>query len=116
MWPSLVLGQSEPFSVGHSVCGPECTHASFAAIDSDHDGTLSLGEIKKAAAEQSRFRSTPIMTAADQVRTAASIECQAFAVADKDKDGTLSKDEYLALVERLFKAADVDRRDTQPCG
>jgi len=31
-----------------------------------------------------------------------------FKAADPDNDGTLSKDEYLALVERLFKAADVD--------
>jgi hypothetical protein len=40
------------------------------------------------------------------------LSARAFAVADTDKDGTLSKDEYLALVERLFKAADVDHDET----
>ena len=32
--------------------------------------------------------------------------------ADLDKDGTLSKDEYLAVVEKRFKAADVDHDGT----
>jgi hypothetical protein len=31
-----------------------------------------------------------------------------FAAADPDNDGTLSKDEYLAVVEKRFNAADVD--------
>ena len=31
-----------------------------------------------------------------------------LAAADPDKDGTLSKDEYLAVVEKRFKAADPD--------
>jgi hypothetical protein len=32
--------------------------------------------------------------------------------ADPDNDGTLSKDEYLALVEKRFKAADPDNDGT----
>jgi Ca2+-binding EF-hand superfamily protein len=44
------------------------THASFAAIDSDHDGKLNLDEIKKAAAEQ-------------------------FDALDSDHDGTLTRSE-----------------------
>ena len=35
-----------------------------------------------------------------------------YAVADPDKDGTLSKDEYLAIVEQRFKAADSDNDGT----
>jgi hypothetical protein len=31
-----------------------------------------------------------------------------FAAADQDGDKTLSKDEYLAVVEQWFKSADVD--------
>ena len=34
------------------------------------------------------------------------LSCKDFAAADPDKDGTLSKDEYLAVVEQRFKAAD----------
>ena len=35
-----------------------------------------------------------------------------FAAADPDKDGTLTKDEYLAVVEQRFKAADPDNDGT----
>ena len=35
-----------------------------------------------------------------------------FKVADPDNDGTLSKDEYLAVVEKRFKAADPDNDGT----
>jgi Ca2+-binding EF-hand superfamily protein len=35
-----------------------------------------------------------------------------FAAADADKDGTISKDEYLAVVEQRFKAADTDNDGT----
>ena len=35
-----------------------------------------------------------------------------FAEADRDREGTLSKDEYLALVERWFRAPGVDHEGT----
>jgi hypothetical protein len=35
-----------------------------------------------------------------------------LAAVDADHDGTLSKDEYLALVEQRFKAADADHDGT----
>jgi Ca2+-binding EF-hand superfamily protein len=35
-----------------------------------------------------------------------------FATADPDKDGTLSKDEYLNIVEDRFKAANRDNDGT----
>ena len=35
-----------------------------------------------------------------------------FKAADPDNDGTLTKDEYLAIVEKLFKKADVDNDGT----
>ena len=35
-----------------------------------------------------------------------------FAAADVDKEGTLTKDEYLAIVEQRFKAADADNDGT----
>jgi Ca2+-binding EF-hand superfamily protein len=40
------------------------------------------------------------------------LSARAFAAADTDKDGTLSKEEYLGLVEQLFKAADTDHDGT----
>jgi EF hand len=35
-----------------------------------------------------------------------------FAAADVDKEGTLTKEEYLAIVEQRFKAADTDNDGT----
>ncbi|HKG00300.1 MAG TPA: calcium-binding protein, partial [Xanthobacteraceae bacterium] len=37
---------------------------------------------------------------------------QEFAVVDADKSGTLSKNEYLMVVEKRFKAADPDNDGT----
>jgi Ca2+-binding EF-hand superfamily protein len=40
------------------------------------------------------------------------LSAKEFAAADPDKDGTLTKDEYLAVVEQRFKAADPDNDGT----
>jgi Ca2+-binding EF-hand superfamily protein len=40
------------------------------------------------------------------------LSAKEFAAADRDKDGTLTKDEYLAIVEQRFKAADTDNDGT----
>jgi hypothetical protein len=37
------------------------------------------------------------------------LSAKEFPAADPDKDGTLTKDEYLAVVEQRFKAADPDK-------
>jgi hypothetical protein len=87
--------------------------ASFEAIDRDRDGTIDLDEAKRAAVllfdQLDRHRTGKLsrrqlgygrMTLAE------------FSWADRDHDGTLTKDEYLALVERQFRAADLDRDGT----
>ena len=60
----------------------------FDKLDRDHDGTLDRRELggRLSAAE--------------------------FAAADPDEDGTLSKDEYLKVVETRFKAANPDNDGT----
>ena len=40
------------------------------------------------------------------------LNARQFTAADTDKDGTISKDEYLAVVEQRFKAADADNDGT----
>jgi hypothetical protein len=57
--------------------------ARFDKLDHDGDGTLDPAEV------QGRIGKTQ------------------FKAADTDHDGTLNKDEYLALVEKLFNRADV---------
>ena len=56
----------------------------FDKLDRDHDGTLTRRELRGR------------------------LSAKEFTAADIDKDGTISKDEYLAVVEQRFKAADAD--------
>jgi Ca2+-binding EF-hand superfamily protein len=62
--------------------------AHFDKLDKDKDGTLDANEVKSV------------------------IGAKAFKAADPDNDGTLSKEEYLALVEKLFTKTDVDKDGT----
>ena len=62
--------------------------ALFDKLDRDHDGTLDKRELRGR------------------------LSAKEFAAADPDKDGTLTKDEYLAVVEQRFKAADPDNDGT----
>jgi Ca2+-binding EF-hand superfamily protein len=48
----------------------------------------------------------------DRKETGARIGGKEFKQADPDNDGTLTKDEYLGLVEKLFEAADADKDGT----
>jgi Ca2+-binding EF-hand superfamily protein len=60
----------------------------FDKLDTDKDGTLDVKELKGRLTQKE------------------------FTAADPDNDGTLSKDEYLAVVEKRFKAADPDNDGT----
>ena len=60
----------------------------FDKLDRDHEGTLTRRELRGR------------------------LSAKEFATADTDKDGTISKDEYLAVVEGRFKAADKDNEGT----
>lgn len=62
--------------------------AKFDKMNKDADGTLDAKEVKGI------------------------IGAKTFKAADPDNDGTLTKDEYLALVEKLFNKADVDHDGT----
>ena len=79
--------------------------------DTDHDGTLDLNENNKAAeAEFDKLDSdhgTLDMKELDHRVTRAE-----FLAADKDKDGTLDKAEYLSIVAARFHAANRDNDAT----
>jgi hypothetical protein len=62
--------------------------AHFDKLNKDSDDTLDANEVKGV------------------------IGARIFKAADPDNDGTLSKDEYLALVAKLFDKADVDHDGT----
>ena len=60
----------------------------FGKLDTDNDGTLSDKELRGRLSRKD------------------------FTAADPDQDKTLTKDEYLAVVEQRFKAADKDNDGT----
>jgi Ca2+-binding EF-hand superfamily protein len=86
------------------------------AVDTDHDGTISLAEAKQAAAARFDRLDT------DHDGTLTFLEFQGslsptpsrqeFDTMDKDHDGTVSKEEYLAEVRRLFTKIDTDKDGT----
>jgi Ca2+-binding EF-hand superfamily protein len=87
--------------------------ASFEAIDRDRNGTINLDEAKRAAAilfDQLDRHRTGKLSRTQLGRGRMTLA--EFSWADRDHDGTLTKDEYLALVERQFRVADLDHDGT----
>ena len=82
--------------------------ATVKLFDTDNDGTVDLAEAKKAAGELFDKLNKDKDATLDIKELQGRLSKKDFAAADPDKDGTLTKDEYLALVETRFKAADPD--------
>ena len=83
-----------------------------ARLDTDNDGTVDLDEAKKAAGALFDKLDTDKDGTLDFKELNGRLTHKDFTTADPDNDGTLSKDEYLALVEKRFKAADPDNDGT----
>jgi len=80
-----------------------------ARFDTDHDGSVSLDEAKKAAADEFDKLDRDHDGTLTRRELRGRLSGKSFTAADTDKDGTISKDEYLAVVEKRFKAADADK-------
>ena len=76
--------------------------------DTDHDGTLSVEEIKKAA--DARFEALDRKHEGYLTRSqlAGMVSFQQFRKADSDHGGKLDQAKFLSLVEKLFQNADMD--------
>ena len=83
-----------------------------ALFDTDHDGTVDLNEAKEAASALFDKMDTDKDGTLDSKELKGRVTDKELKAADPDNDGTLSKDEYLALVETRFKAADPDNDGT----
>ena len=81
-------------------------------FDLDADRTLDLGEAKKAAAELFARLDPDHDGTLDKRELKGRLTARELAAADPDHDGTLSLDEYLAVVERRFRAANRDNDGT----
>ena len=77
--------------------------------DADHDGTLSLDEIRKAASARFDALDRDHDGSLDRKELGATVSPQELRQADVDKDGTLDKNEYLTMIEKRFQAADKNR-------
>ena len=75
-------------------------------LDTDHDSTVDLAEAKKAATETFNKLDADKDGTLDLKELGGRVSRKELAAADGDHDKTLDKDEYLALVEQRFKAAD----------
>lgn len=84
------------------------TPSPVARFDTDHDGTVDLAEAKRAAMDMFDKLDADKEGTLDMKELRGRLSRRDFAAADRDHDGTLSKDEYLAIVEQRFKAADTD--------
>ncbi len=81
-------------------------------FDTDNDGTVDLAEAKKAGSDLFDKLDTDHDGTLTFKELHGRMSRKEFAAADPDKDGTLTKEEYLAVVERRFKAADKDHDGT----
>jgi Ca2+-binding EF-hand superfamily protein len=81
-------------------------------FDTDNDGTLDLAEVKKAASNLFVKLDRDHDGTLDKRELAGRLSASELAAADPDRDGTLTSDEYLAVVERRFNAANPDRDGT----
>ena len=86
--------------------------AATTRFDTDNDGTVDLNEAKKAASALFDKLDTDKDGTLDSKELNGRLTHKEFTAADPDNDGTLSKDEYLAVVEKRFKAADPDNHGT----
>jgi Ca2+-binding EF-hand superfamily protein len=82
--------------------------AALKALDTDHDGTVSLGEAQAAASKVFAKLNSDKDATLDAKELGDRIDAAGLKTADPDNDGKLNAEEYANLVATKFKAADVD--------
>jgi|APFre7841882630_1041343.scaffolds.fasta_scaffold44464_2 hypothetical protein len=87
--------------------GALALHAVIQALDTDKDSTLDLAEVRKAASDMFDRLERDHDGTIEPKEIGPRISKRDFASADANQDGLLTKDEYVGLAEKLFRAADV---------
>jgi len=79
--------------------------SAIKALDTDNDGTLDLDEVTKAAqAVVDRLQKDQDDTL-DRKEVGSRLSAKEFAAADRDKDATLTKDEYPGTRPEIVQAS-----------
>jgi hypothetical protein len=81
-------------------------------LDTDNDDTVDLAEAKAAASAMFDRLERDKDGTLDKHELSRRLSAKELAAADPDHDGTLTKEEYLAVVEQRFRAADPDHDGT----
>ena len=83
-----------------------------ALLDPDNNGTVSLDEAKNAGSALYDRLDRSRKGVLNRRELGGRVTNAEFTAADPDKDGTLTKAEYLTIVEKRFKAANPDNDGT----
>ena len=102
----LIGGSSEALAQTKKESSP------VTRFDTDHDGTVDIDEAKKAASDLFDRLDADRDGSLSIKELQSRLTGKGFSAADPDKDNTLTKDEYLTVVEKRFKAADTDNDGT----
>jgi len=109
---SILLISTAFLTAGSSTFAVAAANDPIKMFDLDSDGTLDLGEVKKAAAALFARLDPDHDGTLDKRELRGRLSARELAAADPDHDGTLSLDEYLAVVEKRFNAANRDADGT----
>ena len=100
-------------STGRALPAAAERKSAFAALDADHDGSVSLGEWEKASFALFRSADRNNDNALDSSELGGTAITQdTFLLIDEDHNGRLSIAEFMRLRRAVFTAADIDRGDT----
>jgi Ca2+-binding EF-hand superfamily protein len=105
---SILLISAAFLAAGWSSALAAAVNDPIKMFDLDSDGTLDLGEVKKAAAELFARLDSDHDGTLDKRELKGRLSARELAAADPDHDGTLTLQEYLAVVEKRFNAANRD--------
>jgi Ca2+-binding EF-hand superfamily protein len=109
---SILLTSVAFLAAGSMSASPARGEDPIKLFDLDADGTLDLGEVKKAAASLFTRLDRDHDGTLDKRELGGRLSRRELAAADPDHDNTLTLDEYQAIVEKRFHAANRDNDGT----